>query len=50
MRRKQPEIDEGEAEIDKFIEDEAELARKRRREAIDSLNHDDDDHDDDKAV
>ena len=41
LRRKQPEIDKNEAEIDKFIEDEEKLARDRRREAIDSLGKDD---------
>ena len=41
LRRKQPEIDKNEAEIDKFIEDEENLARDRRREAIDSLGKDD---------
>jgi multidrug efflux pump subunit AcrB len=41
LRKKQPEIDKNEAEIDKFIEDEEQLARRRRREAIDSLGKDD---------
>ncbi len=37
MRHKQAGIDEKEAEIDKFIEDEANLAKRRREEAIASL-------------
>jgi multidrug efflux pump subunit AcrB len=40
MRRKQPEINKNQAEIDKFIEDEEKLVHDRRREAIDSLGDD----------
>ena len=41
LRRKQPEINKNEAEIDKFIEDEEKMARDRRREAIESLGNED---------
>ncbi len=49
LRKKQPEIDRNTAEIDKFIEDEENLVRRHRKEAIDSLGKDDnkDDNKDD---
>ncbi|MCW3095525.1 MAG: AcrB/AcrD/AcrF family multidrug efflux protein, partial [Chthonomonadaceae bacterium] len=42
MRRKQPEIDKNQAQIDKFVEDEENLARDRRHEAIESLDENQD--------
>jgi Cu/Ag efflux pump CusA len=42
MRRKQPEINRDLAQIDKFVEDEENLARDRRHEAIESLNENQD--------